>query len=95
MSLEIRYRNGHFVETDGLECPFDRAPGGEEVRESIKHECLRHIVPLGEQRLRNVIHECVTHYHAERHHQGLGNVIPFPSPVSPAASADPNGSVDC
>jgi putative transposase len=46
---------------------------------SIKHECLRHIVPLGERHLRNVIHEYVTHYHAERHHQGLGNVIPLPS----------------
>jgi putative transposase len=50
---------------------------------SIKHECLRHIVPLGEQHLRNVVHEYVCHYNAERHHQGLGNIIPFPSPVSP------------
>ena len=49
---------------------------------SIKHECLRHIVPLGERHLRNVVHEYVIHYHAERHHQGLGNIIPFPSPAS-------------
>jgi integrase-like protein len=46
---------------------------------SIKHECLRHIVPLGERHLRAVAHEFVEHYHAERNHQGLGNVIPFPS----------------
>jgi putative transposase len=46
---------------------------------SIKHECLRHIVPLGERHLRAVMHEFVEHYHAERNHQGLGNVIPFPS----------------
>ena len=50
---------------------------------SIKHECLRHIVPLGQQHLRNVVHEYVSYYNAERHHQGLGNIIPFPSPVSP------------
>jgi hypothetical protein len=47
-----------------------------------KHECLRHIVPLGERHLRNVVREYVLHYHAERHHQGLGNIIPFPSPAS-------------
>jgi putative transposase len=51
---------------------------------SIKHECLRHIVRLGERHLRNVIHDYVSHYHAERPQQGLGNIIPFPSPVSSA-----------
>ncbi len=49
---------------------------------SIKQECLRHIVPLGERHLRAVVREFVEHYHAERNHQGLGNVIPFPSPDS-------------
>ena len=51
---------------------------------SIKHECLRHIVPLGERHLRAVIHEFVEHYHVERNHQGLDNVIPFPSAVTPS-----------
>ena len=51
---------------------------------SIKHECLRHIVPLGERHLRAVVREFVEHYHAERNHQGLGNVVPFPSPDSVA-----------
>jgi putative transposase len=46
---------------------------------SIKHECLRHIVPLGERHLCSVLREFVEHYHAERNHQGLDNVIPFPS----------------
>ena len=49
---------------------------------SIKHECLRHIVPLGERHLRAVLGDFVEHYHAERNHQGLGNVIPFPSGVT-------------
>jgi transposase InsO family protein len=49
---------------------------------SIKHECLRHIVPLGEGHLCAVVRGFVEHYHAERNHQGLRNVIPFPSPDS-------------
>jgi putative transposase len=50
---------------------------------SVRQECLRHIIPLSERRLRRVLREYVDHYHAERNHQGLGNVIPFPSPASP------------
>jgi transposase InsO family protein len=50
---------------------------------SIKQECLRHIIPLGERHLRTAIREFVEHYHSERNHQGLGNVIPFPSGVTP------------
>ena len=46
---------------------------------SIKHECRRHIVPLGERHLSAVVREFVEHYHAERNHQGLSNVIPFPA----------------
>ena len=49
---------------------------------SIKCECLRHIIPIGERHLRRVVGEFVDHYHAERNHQGLGNVIPFPSATS-------------
>ncbi len=39
-----------------------------------------HIIPLGERHLRSTVHEFVEHYHSERNHQGLGNVIPFTSP---------------
>jgi transposase InsO family protein len=35
--------------------------------------------PLGERHLRRAIDEFVVHYHSERSHQGLANVIPFPS----------------
>jgi putative transposase len=52
--------------------------------QSIKEECLRHIIPLGEGHLRRVVDEFVEHYHAERNHQGLGNIIPFPLQASPA-----------
>jgi hypothetical protein len=44
---------------------------------SITHECLRHIIPLGERHLRSIIREFIEHYHCERNHQGLDNVIPF------------------
>ncbi|MGO9834602.1 MAG: hypothetical protein ACLP1X_10325, partial [Polyangiaceae bacterium] len=43
------------------------------------------IIPLGERHLRAVVREFVEHYHAERNHQGLGNVIPFPSRDSASA----------
>jgi transposase InsO family protein len=49
---------------------------------SIKEECLRHIIPLGERHLRIVVSEFIEHYDIERNHQGLGNVIPFPSAAS-------------
>jgi transposase InsO family protein len=46
---------------------------------SIKSECLRKVIPLGEAHLRTLVREYVEHYHDERNHQGLGNVIPLPS----------------
>ena len=45
---------------------------------SIKSECLDRLVLFGERSLRHVVRECIAHYHAERNHQGIGNVIPFP-----------------
>ena len=57
---------------------------------SVKQECLRHIIPLGERHLHAVLRDFVEHYHAERNHQGLGNVIPFPS----RDSASPVGRID-
>jgi putative transposase len=52
---------------------------------SMKQECLRHIIPLGERHLRKAVGQSVEHYHTERNHQGLGNVIPFPTSPLPAA----------
>jgi len=50
---------------------------------SIRQECLRHIVPLGARHLDHLVREYVEHYHSERNHQGLGNVIPFPARAPP------------
>ena len=49
---------------------------------SIKSECLHRIVPLGEVHLRRAIREFVSHYHGERHHQGLGGEL-----ISPGETA--------
>jgi transposase InsO family protein len=45
---------------------------------SIKTECVEQFVLFGEEALRHVIREYLAHYHAERNHQGIANVIPFP-----------------
>jgi len=45
---------------------------------SIKSECLRKVIPIGETHLRAIVREYLEHYHHERNHQGLQNVIPFP-----------------
>ena len=45
---------------------------------SIKSECLDRMIFFGEASLRKAIREYLMHYHFERAHQGIGNVIPFP-----------------
>jgi len=45
---------------------------------SIKTECLEQFVLFGEASLHHVIREYLAHYHVERNHQGIENVIPFP-----------------
>ena len=45
---------------------------------SVKDECLSRIILFGERSLRRALSEYVKHYHAERNHQGKGNVLLFP-----------------
>ena len=45
---------------------------------STKTECTERMVLFGEKSLRLIVNEYIKHYHAERNHQGIGNVIPFP-----------------
>jgi transposase InsO family protein len=45
---------------------------------SVKEECLSKVVLLGECSLRRALSEYVEHFHAERNHQGKGNVLLFP-----------------
>ena len=56
-----------------------RAPNANAYAErfvrSIKEECLDRLIPIGETHVRRAVAEFVEHYHRERNHQGLGNVL--------------------
>jgi putative transposase len=45
---------------------------------SVKEECLSKVILFGERSLRRALKEYVEHYHAERNHQGKGNILLFP-----------------
>ena len=45
---------------------------------SVKEECLSRLVLFGEASLRRALAHYEQHHHAERPHQGKGNVILFP-----------------
>jgi hypothetical protein len=40
--------------------------------------CLANVILFGERSLRRALSEYVDHFHAERNHQGKGNVLLFP-----------------
>src|ERR1700674_559554 len=42
---------------------------------SVKEECLCKVILFGERSLRQALSEYVEHFHAERNHQGKGNVL--------------------
>ena len=60
---------------------------------SVKEEALSRFILFGENALRHVLSEYVAHYHAERCHQGIGNVIPFPA--KHAANDHESGPIQC
>jgi putative transposase len=59
---------------------------------SVEDEALSQVIQFGERSLHHVLSEYLTHYHEERCHQGLGNVIPLPS-SQPAN--DREGAIAC
>jgi hypothetical protein len=48
----------------------------------VKDECLSKVILLGERSLRRALNDFVEHYHAERNHQGKGNLITLISPLN-------------
>jgi len=46
---------------------------------SVKEEVLSQLILFGERALRHALKQYTAHFHTERPHQGIGNVIPFPS----------------
>ena len=59
---------------------------------SVKEEAISRFILFGEKSLRHVLTEYLAHYHAERPHQGKGNVILFPGPRAEGAE---NGPIEC
>jgi len=49
---------------------------------SIKSECLSKRILFGEASLHRAVSQFTQHYHLERPHQGKGNQLLFPAPVS-------------
>jgi transposase InsO family protein len=45
---------------------------------TVKEQCLSRLFITSEKQLRYVLNEFTSHYHFERAHQGIGNVIPLP-----------------
>jgi len=58
---------------------------------SIKESCLERMILFGEDALRIAIREFVAHYHGERNHQGIGNLLILPE----LGFADRTGPVRC
>ena len=50
---------------------------------SVKSECLSKLILFGESSLRRALTNFCEHYHAERPHQGKGNVLLFPTQDQP------------
>ena len=53
---------------------------------SVKQECFSKLILFGEGSLRRALAEFLEHYHAERNHQGKGNVLLLPSKDAPQAA---------
>jgi transposase InsO family protein len=53
---------------------------------SVRRECLAHVIPLGEPHLRELVREFTAHYHIERNHQSLGNMLITPMNHNAATS---------
>jgi len=56
---------------------------------SVREECLSKLILIGQGMLRRALRAYDAHYHLERNHQGLGNVLITPRP----ASAHQNGPI--
>ena len=61
---------------------------------SVKEEALSKLILFGEASLRRVLNEYLVHFHAERNHQGKGNVLLF-STAATQAKNRVDGSVAC
>jgi putative transposase len=49
--------------------------------ESVRAELLSRLILFGERLLRHRMENYIAHFHAERNHQGKGNIVLFPAPA--------------
>jgi transposase InsO family protein len=56
---------------------------------SVKEECLSRLILFGEASLRHALTQYVAHFHHERNHQGMDNVLLFPTVNQHAERAGP------
>ena len=56
---------------------------------SVKEECLSRLILCGETSLRHALTQYDAHYHQERPHQGMGNVVLIPLPGHRTARQGP------
>jgi putative transposase len=59
---------------------------------SVKEDCLSKLILFGQRALCHALQEFVEHYHQERPHQGMGNVMLIPLP---SAHMEHGGSIRC
>ena len=59
---------------------------------SVKSEVLSKLILFGERSLPHTLNHYTSHYHEERPHQGIGNVIPFPASQ---VAKDRKGTIQC
>ena len=59
---------------------------------SVKSEALSKLILFGERSLWHALKNYIAHFHNERPHQGLGNLIPFP--MTPPAN-DREAPIQC
>jgi transposase InsO family protein len=56
---------------------------------SVKEEALSQLILFGEHALQHALTEYVVHFHQERPHQGMGNVVLMPAPCQAGPSPGP------
>jgi transposase InsO family protein len=59
---------------------------------SVKDEALSRLILFGERSLRHALSHYTSHFHEERPHQGIGNIIPFPTNLP---AHDRAGTIQC
>jgi putative transposase len=61
---------------------------------SVKEECLSKLILFGERSLQRALTEFIAHHHAERNHQGRGNELLSPAPVTGKARRSKSLKID-